>query len=425
MIKPKELFTRIKGNKSLVNGSLFSTYSFFNQGVSFVLLILLAGYIAPEEYGHLSLFNTIITFLGFLICLSSQGFLGVSYFQRKGDLFRQDFSSIAVLTVCCTVFFSLVLLIGQGNISKWTMIPPTFLWYALAISFFTVFYHMVLDYMRVQEKVEKYGLISCSFAILNFVLSLYLVINRELSWSGRVYAHLVCSVVFGGLGIVLFVKDRLFTRKLTWAGTKAIIIWGLPLIPHAATGWLKQGCDRFIINGVHTTADVGIFSFALNLANIIIIIGQAFNSTNSVSIYQILSTEKSADYKRKQLKKQTRMFFYIYLVSSVVVIVGGSTLVPIVLPKYAAAVPLFLILSGYAFLKCMYFLWCNYLFYYHQNKQIMYVTFTSAILHLGLSLLLTKYSLYFTCCIYVLTQTFILFFIMRKSKRCLSENLID
>jgi O-antigen/teichoic acid export membrane protein len=419
------LINKIKGNKSLVNGSLFSFFSFFNQGIGFVLLILLAGYIAPEEYGHLSLFNTIITFLGFLICLSSQGFLGISYFQRKGELFKQDFSSIVLITVCCTVFFSFVLIVGHGYISKWTMLSPIFLWYTLLISFFTIFFHMILDYLRIQEKVKKYGLISCSFAVFNFVFSLYLVINKGLGWHGRVYAHIICAVVFGIFGLILFAKDRLFSTKITWDGTKAVILWGLPLIPHAATGWLKQGCDRFIINGAHTTADVGIFSFALNLANVIIIIGMAFNSTNSVSIYHILSTEKTAESKRKQLQKQTKMIFYIYLIASVLVVFFGGTLVPIILPKYTASVPLFLILSGYAFLKCLYFLWCNYLFYYRQNKQIMYITFASAVFHLGLSLLLTRYSLYFTCCIYVLTQAFILFYIMIKSRKCLAVNLID
>ena len=63
------------GNKLLLKGALFSFFSFFNQGASFLLLIILANYIAPSDYGTLSLFNTIIFFWGFVVSLSTHGYI--------------------------------------------------------------------------------------------------------------------------------------------------------------------------------------------------------------------------------------------------------------------------------------------------------------------------------------------------------------
>ena len=51
-------------NKTVRNGGLFAIFSFFNRGISFVLLTILARYISPADYGELSLFNTLITLLG-------------------------------------------------------------------------------------------------------------------------------------------------------------------------------------------------------------------------------------------------------------------------------------------------------------------------------------------------------------------------
>ena len=96
------------GNKVLLNGSLFSIFSFFNQGIGFFLLILLAEYIAPAEYGRLSMFNMTVTFLGFFIALSTQGFLSISYFKRGADCFKKDFSAIS--TISLTTFVVLILL---------------------------------------------------------------------------------------------------------------------------------------------------------------------------------------------------------------------------------------------------------------------------------------------------------------------------
>lgn len=279
------LLDRLKGNKTLLNGSLFSLYSFFSEGISFLLLILLANYIAPADYGRLSLFNTIVQFMCYFVALSSQGYISVSYFRRGQKYFRQDFSTICLICITVSLLFCLINIIAGNWIAKQSDLPLSFLWLAIVISFFQVFQGLWLNLHRIKEEVGIYGIISCSWAILNFVLSLYLVISLELSWKGRVYAQTACMIIFGLLGLIYFANQRLYTRRITWDNVKMIAFWGIPLIPHLASVWIKQGGDRFIINHFHSIEDVGLFSFALNLTSIIIILGSSFNSSNSVSIY--------------------------------------------------------------------------------------------------------------------------------------------
>ena len=100
--------------------------------------------------------------------------------------------------------------------------------------------------------------------------------------------------------------------------------------------------------------------------------------------------------------------------ATILIVLGGCFLVPILLPHYSGAIPYFVILSISGFLQCLYFLYCNYLFYYNCNKQLMKYTFFTSVIHLLLSCFLTKYSLYITCCIYVLTQ-FVVFVLVKKN----------
>ena len=425
MGKITDLLLRVKNNKTLINGTMFSVFSFVNKGINFVLLIILARFIAPAEYGRLSLFNTIVQFLGYFIAMSTQGYFSISYFQRKGELFRQDFTSIVLIMACCTTILSVVLLFSQNALASFAELPPSFLWFAVVICVFNVFYYCFMDLLRIQEKVARYGIFSCGFALLNFVMAIYMVVYLGMDWEGRVYSHLICSVISGIVGFVILVRKRLFTRKVTWSGTKMILLWGIPLIPHEASNWIKQGCDRFIINGAHSIEDVGIFSFALTLTSIITMIGAAFNATNSVSIYQILSSEKTAKQKKTQLKLQMRNIGIIYTAGFVLVLIFGTTLVPLFLPKYTPCLPYFWITSVYGYLVCLYFLFVNYLFYYHKNHNIMIVTFFTAALHLILSLLLTRYSLYWTAIIYVVTQVVVLILIVRQSLKVIREKLTD
>lgn len=419
------LIKRLKANKTLLNGGLFSIYSFFNEGIAFLLLLILANYILPSEYGRLSLFNTIVQFMGYFVALSTQGYMGVSYFRRDFQDFRKDFSTICFICLSGTLFFCIVALLTGGWVAEHADLPRSFIWIAISISSFSIIKSLWLNYHRIKEEVGVFGVISCSAAILNLFFSLYLVIGVRLNWQGRVYAHLICTAVYGILGIIYFVLQRLYTKEITWENIQRIALWGIPLIPHLASVWIKQGGDRFIINYFHSVEDVGIFSFALNVTSIIIVLGSAFNSSNSVLIYKILSSKSSVAQKIIQLRRQTRNIAIIILVASVMIVVGVGILIPILLPRYAGSIPYFLILSLQGVGQCFYFLYCNYLFYYSRNKQIMYVTFFTALFHLGVSLLLTRYSLYLTCVIYVITQALVTGLIYKFSRNVLKEQLLE
>lgn len=418
------LFKRAKNNKTIINGSLFSLFSFFGQGVSFVLLILLANYILPTEYGQLSLFSTVVTLVGIVMAFSTRGYPAVTFFKKNTDDFKKDFTASIVLGLISTVILALPVLFYGDKLGELLGLSKTLLWYVLIISFFSFTFLLQQDYLRIKEKVVSYGIYNCGLAIFNFVLSLLFVITLKQSWMGRVDAWVIGSVLFGFVSCFFFFKYDLIRP----AGTKQVyydaLKWGAPIMPHLGAGWIRQGADRYIINYFHSTYDVGIFSFALNLANVIIMVGSAFNSTNSVTLYQILSDEKlSNEEKKEKLNKQTRFIFLIYVVAAMVILVSMTGLTYIALPKYIESIPLMWVLAINGLGNCIYFLYCNYLFYYNETKTLMYITFGTSILHLLLSLALTRFSLYFTACIYGSMMIIMTGLVIWQAKKLIRINL--
>jgi O-antigen/teichoic acid export membrane protein len=240
---------------------------------------------------------------------------------------------------------------------------------------------------------------------------------------GRVYAQVFSFCMFGVIGFFLFVKRR----YLKWPDVrfwKRMLMWSVPLIPHLATSFIRQGCDRFIINGFHSIEQVGLFSFALNMATITTMIGMGFNQSNSVDIYKILGDKEiDNDSKIHMLKKQRTPLSIIYLVVAVLVLLICYFFIPIILPKYADSMFYIPLLSVYALFCCYYFLYTNYLFYYEKTKNIMYVTLGAALVHLALSYFLTRYSLLVTCMIYCVTQYFVYLCIKKMALRELKLHL--
>lgn len=418
------IIKKIKGNNTLINGGLFSLYSFMGRGISFLLLMLLANYMPPEEYGSLSLFNTVVSFVTIFMALNTEGYFSISYFKKSEEDFKKNFTAIYSIGIGTLLFFLIVVFLGGHYVSNALELSPTLLIYAIIISFFLFSFHIQQNYYRVQEKVITYGYFNVGNALLNFLLSLFFVITLGQGWMGRINAQLLCAFFFGFFSILTFAHSKLFKFNCEKERFKEILIWGIPMIPHHATGWIRQGLDRYIINYYYTTYQVGVFSFAMNVSNIIEMIGMAFNSTNSVTLYKILSN-KMMDNSQKynELHRQTRLIGLIYLVASILIVVTMSILSYIALPKYRESLPFIWILCIAGLLKCIYFLYCNYLFYFSKTKRLMYITFATSTFHLLFSMFLTGFSLYYTAIIYVVIQGIITLLVYRDSRRILRENL--
>ena len=236
----------MKLSKSVINGGLFSIYSFVNRGINFVLLIVIAKFIPPGDYGQLSLFTTVVTFLSYFIALSTIGYESISYFKKSRNEYTSDFTAIHLIATVMLAFFAIVLFFFGDRLGVSLSLSKLLLWLALILSFLDVFPQMFLGYYRVTQKLRNYGFVSVGNAILNFVLTLLFVITFAQGWMGRIYSHLVCSLVITIIAIIAYFKyDLISFSNQSKERFKDIIIWGVPLIPHMAAIWIRQGLDRY------------------------------------------------------------------------------------------------------------------------------------------------------------------------------------
>lgn len=410
-------------NKNMMNGALFATFSFVNRGFSFLLLLVLANYIAPVEYGYLSLFSTVLMIIGYFIAFSSEGYFSLVYLRDGVEDSKKVYTNILLTSLMMLGIFILILVSTGSFVPKALSLPKHAIYLAVITGFFSVFINTNLEFYRIQEKVKTYGVLSCSNALLNFVTSILLVKSLNQGWEGRVYAITGCSIIYGVYALFFFLKKG-FITKIDTKVWKQMLIWSIPLIPHLASNFIKQGGDRYIINYFHSIEDVGIFSFALNLTTVITMIGFGFNQSNSVSIYKICGDkEMPSKQKEQMLSRQRRIYLYLYTGASVAVVLLCMLFIPILLPKYSASVVYMPLLGLYGMLVCYYLVYTNYLFFYNKTKELMYVTVSTAVIHLLLSLLLTRYSLFLTCTVYCVSQFLIVFFVRSQSMKALHYDL--
>ncbi len=393
---PIKKILALRHNKTIQNGVLFSIFSFLNAGISFVLLIIIAGFISPEGYGKINLFSTTVQIFTYFICLNTSGIVSVVFFRKDNTEFKRTINTVLVLTIGCFLVLTLILLIANKQLEKAIGLDFYFQWIALWICLFQTFTQLNLNIFRIEEKVKQYGIYSVTTALLNFVLTILLVVTFKYDWKGQIYAQVLAYFLLFAFSVIFLVKKQYIKLlKPNKESYKEALGFGVPLIPHSAQPWLRQGLDRYFINGFHSTAEVGLFSLSMNFASIIYIIGNAFNQTNSVYIFKNLSAENQDDVRHK-LKKQTLLLCGLFVVIAVLIIICSSVFIPLLFPKYEGAIKYIPFLCLSMLFKCIYLQFCNFLFYYKKTIELMYITFGCSLLHAVLSFWLTRYSIFYT-----------------------------
>ncbi len=420
MISVLEKVRTIVQSPTIKNGAIFTFFAFCNSGIGFILLLVLANYIEPGEYGTLNLFNTFIQLFTIFICLGTTGYVSVSFFKKSRNELKQIIGSVLLIATGVLFFFLILLSVFSGWFEKVIGLDVEFQWIALLVCYCQVYNTINLDIWRLEEKPISYGIYSLSFALLNFALTLLLVISYNQGWLGRLYSQTIVAIIYFLISIVFLITRGYISFKIpSKQSFKESLNFGLPLVPHQASGWLKQGADRYIINYFLSVSAVGLYSFALNFANIITIIGTAFNATNSVFIYKNLAGGYIQ--QKKKLRKQEKVVTILFAVITVLVAVCCYIGIPLFLPKYSGSSQYVFPLCLSALFGCYYMVYVNYLFFYGKTKGLMFITFGASILHVVISFGLTRYGAIFTSYTIMFTQFITFVAVYLYSRRVLVQ----
>ena len=412
------IIQRILNNKNFRNGALFALFSFFNTGINFVIMMVMARFIKPDSYGQLSLFTTMVSLLSIFICLNTNGFIGVNFFSSSKEKIQRLLNVVVLTTLLAYMVMLTAMCCFTSALEEVSGLTIVYQFYAISFCALNVMNALLLDVWRLEEKVWRYGTFSVLLVICNLILTVLFVGFLRWDWQGRMYAQVITCAGFAVLAFYILTKKNylrmVFPKKEDFVGAYR---FGIPLIPHTTSFWLRQGLDRYVINAFTTQAMVGLFSFAANFANIIQIIGSAFNASYSVNIYKTLATANIASVKL--LRRNCWYLVGVYFVITLLIFLFASLLIPFAFPQYNDCIIYLFPLCGGAMFQCFYLVYVNILFFYKRTKILMYITFTCSLLHCIMSLLLTKYGVIYTAYISLFSNMLIFMGVYGYSKRIL------
>lgn len=405
-------------NNLIRKGILFTVFASLNNGINFLLIFLLSIYLTKEDFGVLNLFNVFILVLSVLISVGTQSYFGVVFFKKNRIYLIQILNSILLISCVVFVLFLLLIIILPDTLSNLLGFSSEYQFYGLTLCLLQLYYSLNLEVFRLEEKPIQYGILSLFWVVSNFAFTYLFCISYKNGWVGRVDAQIISAVIVFLVNLIVMYKmgylRLLIPTKIQISKT---LNFGLPLVPHNSTVWIRQGFDRYIINFFHGAAMVGNYSFAYNLSGVLLMIGTAFNSTNSVYIFKTLKSNK--DENKPQLVKQIYLMIVLFASLTVIGYLLSIFVVNFFIPKYRDSIVYFLPLFFAAFFQCVYYLFVNYLLFFNKTRLLMYITFSISIFHFLVSFAITRYSVVYVAYLSLISNFLIcLIVIFYTNKKC-------
>ncbi len=361
--------------KVLKDSFIYLIGELFAKSLPFLMLPYLTRKLGPDGFGELSYYLTMLALFGIFVGLSQDGAV-TRYFYFYG---KKALNTVVKAGYLFNILISGLLLVGCWWFKSEIMA------YIVLATMFQSFVSVQLALRQCQKQPFKYITIQIILSLTNVVFT---VAALEYFTQDLVAYRILAIVVanFTTFIIASLILGDLFKNefKLTWnrlrLGFLYIFSFGLPLILHQSSFFIKGQLDRIFIYQQYSKAELGIYSAGVQVAAVLPIVLMALNKAIVPYYYQGL---KENSLTVEKIKKYTLLSLPICLLPALVGWLLPEQVYVWFLGQGYSESKYYTVLYLLGFgVNLPYLLLVNYFFYYGRNLLISKITFFSSVIYL-------------------------------------------
>lgn len=347
----------------------------FAKSLPFLMLPYLTRKLGPEGFGELSYYLTWLVLFGIFIGLSQEGAV-TRYFYFYG---KKALNTVVTAGYLYNIVISAILLLGCWFFQAEIMA------YIVLATMFQSFVNVQLALRQCQKQPLKYITIQIILSLTNVIFT---IAALELFSENLVAYRVLAIVVANALTFFMasFVLGNLFsnenriTADRLKLGALYIFSFGIPLILHQSSFFIKGQLDRLFIYEQYSKAELGIYSAGVQVAAVLPIVLMALNKAVVPYYYQNLKEDKLSI---STIKKYTLFCIPLCIIPALIGYVLPESVYTWFLGENYAASKYYVVmyLLGYG-ANLPYLILVNYFFYYGKNMLISKITLISSVVYL-------------------------------------------
>lgn len=353
----------------------------FAKSLPFLMLPYLTRKLGPEGFGELSYYLTWLALFGIFIGLSQEGAI-TRYFYFYG---KKGLNTVVTAGYLYNIVISAILLLGCWFFQAEIMA------YIVLATMFQSFINVQLALRQCQQQPIKYITLQIILSLTNVIFTIAalelfsedLVAYRILAIVvANALTFFIASVVLGDL---FSSKNRMTIQRLKLSALY-IFSFGIPLILHQSSFFIKGQLDRLFIYEQYTKAELGIYSAGVQVAAVLPIVFMALNKAIVPYYYQGLKENKLTI---KKIKKYTVLCLTLCLVPALISFILPQKIYSLFLGEGYTDSKYFvtMYLIGYG-ISLPYLILVNYFFYISRNFLISSLNIVSSVSYVFLLVVL-------------------------------------
>lgn len=265
--------------KGLVkNVAIYTLTDGVAKAMSFLLLPFISYYIIPSEMGIVANFDVLQSIIILIAGQAIVNALPYFYYGRSHEDVALLVSSLVYIILIVNALFLILILCFSSVI--WDYLHLTLSLQLLTIV--TVLANLLISIdmvlYRLEDKPRSFAKLQLTQTFLNVFFVVCLVMVWHLEALGKIYATVLSVTGMGVLHFMLLKRRRYLVLCWDKAKIKTLLNFGVPLLPHSLSFWLKSGMDKVLLTTFCGLAANGIYSMAMSFGAVYSVFNTAFNN---------------------------------------------------------------------------------------------------------------------------------------------------
>lgn len=311
----------------------FSISTWVSFALSFLTVPISTRLYTPDVMGKLNIFSTYSNLFGILIMIGLDQAFARFYLERPNNRsIGYLFSFCFGITYALLAFF-VIFSIPFSDFLSWELFEETdnlLLW----LFFFSIFCHATLRYLNLSYRMEKNIKMYTIQGILMTLVSKVLYLGAGFWDPSYKLALLALTVSHMSLAVVFLVIQRKrfeFIHEYDKLFATEMFKFALPLIPVSVLMWANSSIPQIVMQRTMDYNSIGIFTSAVALASVILIIQAGFNTFWVPYVYENYKTQTG------QFDKVHRYLICVLTLFALLLVLSQDVIFLLLGEKYRAA----------------------------------------------------------------------------------------
>lgn len=302
------------------NTAAYAITDGIGKAISFLMLPIVSRYVVPSELGIAANFDVLQQILVLLAGMAIVNAITYFYYGRSKEEVAKLVSSLLALVACTLFFVAIIVLIFTIDVQKYLHLGIALQLLAFVSSMALLINALSFNLIRLEENIKQFSSLQILQSITNVIMVVIFVISLRMEGLGKILSNAINITMLSFVHMYIMYRKGYLTRHIDLDSIKIFLKFGIPLLPHSLSFWIKSGMDKVLLTSFCGLAANGIYSMAMSFGAVYSLFSTAFSNAYSPYLQKRLNN-MTASNELEEKKKIVKLsyaiiagFFLVYFV---------------------------------------------------------------------------------------------------------------